>query len=200
MSGFKLGSLPVKYLGVPLITTKLKALDCQPLVEKIIRKIKNWTNRVLSYAGRAQLVKSVLFSMQVYWASMFIIPKKVIRDVEAALRAFFWSGNEMKTSGAKVAWEHLCVPRNEGGLGFKGMEEWTKAANVKHIWSLFSGGGEVSMWCQWVKSYLLRNRSFWDVKILSDPSWVWRKLLSLRNRVKPFIKHWAVFKICQCWA
>ena len=85
----------------------------------------------------------------------------------------------MKTSNAKVAWEHLCVPRNEGGLGFKGMEVWNKAAIAKHIWSLFSWGGEVSMWCQWVKSYLLRSKSFWDVKIPSDLSWVWRKILYL---------------------
>ena len=78
------------------------------------------------------LVKSVLFSMQVYWASMFILPKKVIKTVEATLRAFFWSGSDLKTSNAKVAWEHLCVPRNEGRLGFKGLEVWNKVAVVKH--------------------------------------------------------------------
>ncbi|KAL7240487.1 hypothetical protein ACSBR2_006186 [Camellia fascicularis] len=39
------------------------------------------------------------------------------------------------------------------------------------------------MWCQWVKSYLLKNRSFWSVKTLSDPSWVWRKILGLRSEL-----------------
>ena len=42
---------------------------------------------------------------------------------------------------------------------------------------------------QWVKSYLLRSNSFWDVKIPSDSSWVWSKILSLRGIVKPFLKH-----------
>ena len=34
-SGFKIGSLSVRYLGVPLITTKLRSVDCQPLVDRI---------------------------------------------------------------------------------------------------------------------------------------------------------------------
>ena len=101
---------------------------------------------------------------------MFILPKKVIKSIESILRAFFWSGSELKTSNAKVAWEHLCVPKNEGGLGFKDVECWNKAAITKYIWFLFAGGGEKSKWCQWVKSYLLRGRSFWEVKVPNDSS------------------------------
>lgn len=45
------------------------------------------------------------------------------------------------------------------------------------------------MWCQWVKSYLLKGKSFWKVKIPSSPSWTWRKLLQLRPLIQPFIKY-----------
>ncbi|KAL7254042.1 hypothetical protein ACSBR1_008397 [Camellia fascicularis] len=45
------------------------------------------------------------------------------------------------------------------------------------------------MWCQWVKSYLLKGKSFWKVSIPSDSSWVWRKILSLRKAVFPLILH-----------
>lgn len=85
---FREGTLLVRYLGVPLISTKLKASDCQRLADSIIDKTKCWTNRDLTYAGRVQLIKNVLFSMQTYWSSLFIIPKKVIKEVEAILRAF----------------------------------------------------------------------------------------------------------------
>ncbi|KAL7251523.1 hypothetical protein ACSBR1_013373 [Camellia fascicularis] len=45
------------------------------------------------------------------------------------------------------------------------------------------------MWCQWVKSYLLKGQSLWRVKMPSDPSWVWRKILSLHPVIYPFILH-----------
>ncbi|XP_028070654.1 uncharacterized protein LOC114273089 [Camellia sinensis] len=185
---FKEGILSVKYLGVPLITTKLRATDCAPLIDRITKRVKNWTNRALSYAGRSQLIQSILFSMQVYWSSLFILPKKVIREIESILRAFLWSGSELKTHSAKIAWDSVCAPKNEGGLGFKSLDIWNRAAIAKHVWFLFSGG-EKSMWCQWVKSYLLKGRSFWRVKIPPDPSWVWRKILSLRDWMSPLINH-----------
>ncbi|XP_058198403.1 uncharacterized protein LOC131313927 [Rhododendron vialii] len=46
-------------------------------VDNIIAKTKSWTNRDLTYAGRVQLIRNVLFSMQTYWSSLFIIPKKI---------------------------------------------------------------------------------------------------------------------------
>lgn len=186
--GFKEGILPMKYLDVPLISTKLKYSDCQILIDKIIGRTKSWANKYLSYAGRVQLVKSVLFSMQTYWSSIFILPKKVLKEVESILRAFFWTGADLKHSGAKVSWEHLCSPKKEGGLGFKSLQVWNKAAMSKHIWYLVSGG-EQSMWCQWVKSYLLKGKSFWRVKMPSSPSWTWRKLLQLRPIIQPLTQY-----------
>lgn len=139
--GFKEGILPVRYLGVPLISTKLKASDCQRLVGSITAKTKYWTNRDLTYSGRVQLIKNILFSMQTYWSSLFIIPKKVIKEVESILRAFLWSGPDLKRTGAKVSWEHLCCPKEEGGLGFKSLQVWNKAAICQaHLVPDFWGG------------------------------------------------------------
>lgn len=85
----KVGELPVRYLGVPLITTRLHASDCQLLIDKITARVQSWTNRLLLYGGRAQLISSVLFSTQVYWSSIFILPQKVLKSIiEAILRSF----------------------------------------------------------------------------------------------------------------
>ncbi|XP_058198423.1 uncharacterized protein LOC131313945 [Rhododendron vialii] len=70
--------------------------------------------------------------------------------------------------------------------GFKSMQIWNQAAIAKHIWFIISGG-EQSMWCQWVKSYLIKGNNFWNLRIPSDCSWVWRKLLNLRPKVQPYI-------------
>jgi len=38
--GFRRGSLPIRYLGIPLISIKLTHTDYMPLVERIFSKIK----------------------------------------------------------------------------------------------------------------------------------------------------------------
>ena len=114
---FRLGSLPVKYLGVPLISSRLTHQHCLPLIERIISRIKLWTSTSLTYAGRLQLIKSTLFSIQVYWSSIFIIPASTGRKIESSLASFLWKGTSLTHSGAKVAWASLCYPRNEGGWG-----------------------------------------------------------------------------------
>ncbi|GJT52831.1 RNA-directed DNA polymerase, eukaryota, reverse transcriptase zinc-binding domain protein [Tanacetum coccineum] len=55
---FKVGKLPVKYLGVPLLAKKLGINDCKQLVEKVKNRIQDWKNRFLSYAGKLQLIQN----------------------------------------------------------------------------------------------------------------------------------------------
>lgn len=59
--GISLGVLPIRFLGVPLISSKLSHSDCQPLIQRITARVSSWTSRFLSYSGRVQLIKSVLF-------------------------------------------------------------------------------------------------------------------------------------------
>lgn len=73
---------------MPLITTMLGSEDCKALSEKILAKVQSWSTRLLSYGGRAQLTNVVIFSAQVYWSSLLIIPQKVSKEVESTLRAF----------------------------------------------------------------------------------------------------------------
>ncbi|XP_038998866.1 uncharacterized protein LOC120124224 [Hibiscus syriacus] len=56
--GFRVGQLPVRYLGVPLVTRKLIGKDCEALLTKIKDKLRIWSNKNLSYGGRLQLIKS----------------------------------------------------------------------------------------------------------------------------------------------
>ncbi|MFS7977964.1 putative RNA-directed DNA polymerase [Helianthus anomalus] len=85
------GKLPVRYLGVPLICSKLSYKDCSSLVEILEKRITNWRNKLLSFAGRLQLISSVLSSMHVYWSSVFVLPSRVIKDLETRMRNFLWS-------------------------------------------------------------------------------------------------------------
>lgn len=53
--------------------------------------------KALSYAGRLQLVKSILFSIQVSCSSLFILPKGVIKQVAQILITFLCRGSELSS-------------------------------------------------------------------------------------------------------
>lgn len=78
-SNFQIGNLPIKYLGLPLITNKLTARDCLALVNRICAKIDSWTCRFLKFAGRLQLIKAILFGIHSYWSMYLFLPKKVLK-------------------------------------------------------------------------------------------------------------------------
>ncbi|KAK6791822.1 hypothetical protein RDI58_010903 [Solanum bulbocastanum] len=92
MLGFTLGGLPFRYLGVPLSTKKLTIPQCVTLLEMITKRVRCWSARMLSHAGRLQLIKSVIFGMQSYWAQIFVLPTKIVKLVEAVCRSFLWTG------------------------------------------------------------------------------------------------------------
>ena len=177
--GYRFGTLPARYLGVPLVTTRLRHSDCLPLIERILSRIRLWTSATLSYAGRLQLIRSVLFSIQVYWSSMFILPSATIRRIESILAAFLWKGTTLSSAGAKVAWSSICFPRREGGLGVKRLQTWNRSAILRHIWRLLTD--HESTWSSWVRATLLRGQSFWSVRVTSGASWTWRKILQSRH-------------------
>lgn len=68
ITGFQEGTLLTKYLGVPITASRLSKLECRTLVEKIVGKIRLCATKSISFAGRAQLLNSVIFGMFDYWA------------------------------------------------------------------------------------------------------------------------------------
>lgn len=109
-----LGSLPVKYLGAPLITRRLKVVDCRPLIDKVTRQTASCANRSLSYAGRLFLIKSILLSIQVFYSCAFMLPKEVTVEVEGICRRFLWKGPSLNSGDAKIAGSRFAFqPRRE---------------------------------------------------------------------------------------
>nr|GEY36726.1 hypothetical protein [Tanacetum cinerariifolium] len=181
---FSEGDLLVKYLGVPLILSRLLNRDCKILVEKVSHRTGDWKNKSLSYAGRLQLCRSVLSSMHVYWVAVLVIPIGIIQDIEQLMRGFLWCDGEFKNGKAKVAWDIICLPKCEGGLGIRSLEIFNIALMTTHIWNLVSN--RESLWIRWAHMYKLKGRTIWGIPARADMSWGWRKLLQIREVVKHF--------------
>nr|GEW14649.1 hypothetical protein [Tanacetum cinerariifolium] len=181
---FSEGKLPVIYLGVPLIPTRLFNRDCKFLVEKARNRIGDWKNKSLSFAGRLQLCNSVIFSMHVYWASVLMIPTGILLDIEQLMRGFLWCNHELKCGKEKVAWNTICLPKSEGGLGIRSLEMFNIALITTHIWNIVSN--KESIWVHWINAYKLKGFSFWDVPLKNYARWTWCKLIRIRDLFRPF--------------
>ncbi|WMV10436.1 hypothetical protein MTR67_003821 [Solanum verrucosum] len=127
-SGFGYGEFPFKYLGVPLSTKKLTT--------KIIAKISSWTAKRLSYAGRMQLVQSVLFGIQACWSQLSIIPAKVLKLIESYCRSFIWSRTNTINKRALIAWDKICLPKSVGDMNLINIKLWNQVVIAKTSWDL----------------------------------------------------------------
>ncbi|XP_022553563.2 uncharacterized protein LOC111203791 [Brassica napus] len=121
-----------------------------------------------------------------FWSSAFILPAGCYDTIESMCSAFLWSGSPTQTHKAKVSWEDLCFPKDEGGLGVRKFKDTARAFALKLIWRLFTK--PTSLWVSWVTHYLLRYNSFWDVRGEQNGSWIWRKLLKLRDLAYGFTR------------
>lgn len=141
-----IGVSSFKYLGVPLITSKLNYAYCVPLLEKVDNRIRSWEHKTLSFAGRLQLVISILCSLQVYWASYIFLPKKITKDIEQKFQRFLWSGKVSGSYFAEVSWREVCCPKDERDLGIKNLHSWNLSLMARHIWILVCVGKKGNMW------------------------------------------------------
>ena len=177
--GFKEGLLPFKYLGVPLASRKLSTTQCQPLIDKMVSKIKHWSSRLLSYSGRVQLIKSVLFAVQNYWSQVFPLTQKVIKIVESICRQFLWIGTVENHKKSPIAWEFVCSPNSEGGLGIVDICAWNKANMSKLMWAVSLKADK--LWVKWVHAYYIKRNNIRTYELPVDASWILKGILKTRK-------------------
>ncbi|CAI8586300.1 unnamed protein product [Vicia faba] len=77
--------------GMPIKSKKISAQDFQNLVEKMTGKIRSWSTRALSFAGRDILVNFVLMTFHAYWSQITVLRKHVFKDINSICRAYLWT-------------------------------------------------------------------------------------------------------------
>ena len=74
---YRVGSLSMKYLGMPLGTSFKTTSIWNPILKKMEKKLSGWKRLYLSKGVRLMLLKSTLSSLPTYFLSLFTIPKAV---------------------------------------------------------------------------------------------------------------------------
>lgn len=173
-----LGCFPFKYLGVPLTTRKLFYNECKPLIEKTMARVRTWSVKKLSYVARIQLINAILHGFQLYWCQIFMLPKKVYKEIQGICRIFLWTGQDSYSRKAPIAWESLCLPKSCGGLNIKNLVIWNKAAVAKHFWAVCQK--QDRLWIKWLHEFYIKQQ---NILLMATPNWLsWSMKKVLESR------------------
>lgn len=153
-SGLQPGSLPVRYLGIPLDSQRLKVAHFESLYKAISTKIDCWKGHTLSKAGRLELIRAVIQGIVSFWMQNFALPTVVKDHIISLCRKFLWGNN-----ASPVAWDDLCLPKKEGGLGLHHLPSWNSAFFARIMWNIHSKRD--SLWVRWVHAIYLKGNNFW---------------------------------------
>ncbi|KAL0298111.1 UNVERIFIED_CONTAM: putative ribonuclease H protein [Sesamum angustifolium] len=148
-----------------------------------LSRIKGWESIQLSFAGRLQLIKSVLMSLNLLGNGLHFTERGHQRGGKK-MRTFLWKGNSA-VGYPKVAWSVVCKPIEEGGQGIRDILALNKALMSRHLWNVIQNN-QSSIWVKWIAHTRL-HKSVWTVDVKGG-SWGWRKILRLRSALLPYIE------------
>ncbi|KAL7111330.1 hypothetical protein ACP275_05G080800 [Erythranthe tilingii] len=110
-------------------------------------------------------------------ASCFLLPKRIVKDIETAIRRFWWGNGEGKNM-SWVAWKSLCCSTEYAGLGFRDLYSFNMAKLAKQAWRLAMN--PESLLARPLKACNYLQRDFSSAMEDHRPLAIWRSIAAAR--------------------
>ncbi|KAL0800742.1 hypothetical protein Bca101_055917 [Brassica carinata] len=171
-----------KYLGLPELFGRKKRDIFASILDRIRQRIRHWSTKFLSGAGKQILLKAVLAAMPCYAMSCFKLPSSLCKQIQSLLTRFWWDANPEKRKMCWVAWSTLMLPKCAGGPGFRDLETFNDALLAKIGWRILRNPN--SLVAQVLLGKYCKDTSFWECSAPNSASHGWKSILAGREILK----------------
>jgi hypothetical protein len=176
--GCEAGSLPFRYLGIPIHFKTLRNSDWYPVETRFEGKLGCWKGKLLSYGDRLVLINSVLTSLPMFMLSFLQIPKGVLKRLDYYRSRFFWQSDENKKKYRLTKWNIICRPKDQGGLGIEVLELKNKCLLSKWLFKLLN---EEGVWQELIHNKYLTQKTLAEVRVKPTDSPFWKGLMNVKD-------------------
>ncbi|KAM1560519.1 hypothetical protein ACFX13_003749 [Malus domestica] len=111
--------------------------------------------------------------------SCFKLPIGVCRDVERAIRNYWWRGNEHSKGIHWISWDRLMKQKKAGGLGFKDIQCVNLAFLAKIGWRVTQN--PMSLLASVLRDKYFPGKTFGEAPKGKNTSWGWKGLFEARK-------------------
>ncbi|XP_026383949.1 uncharacterized protein LOC113279469 [Papaver somniferum] len=136
--GMEVSTFPDRYLVVKIMPGVVKYCHICNVIDKIKKQLAVWKGRLLSFQDRMVLINSVIAIYLIHNRVFYKWPRKFIDQCERAIHSFLWSGDSDVRRKFVVAYDKVCCPMKEGGLGISKLVVTNKALLMKLWWNIQS--------------------------------------------------------------
>ncbi|PRQ26177.1 putative RNA-directed DNA polymerase [Rosa chinensis] len=144
-----------KYLGMPLIHSRITKHTYASIVDKVQGRLAGWKCNTLSIAGRLTLIQSVTSSIAIYALQTAKLPNSIWSSLDKLNRYFLWGDCNGKKKVHLIRWDMICKPKEFGGLGIKSTTHMNQAMLAKASWRLIQR--ENGLWSRVLQKKYLKH-------------------------------------------
>ncbi|OIW19242.1 hypothetical protein TanjilG_20367 [Lupinus angustifolius] len=118
--------------------------------------------------GRVKLVNSIIHNILIYSFHVYARSSQLLKHIDNYIRNFIWYGDINVRKMVIVAWQKVCKPKKEGGLGVRSIKLLNKVAMLKLAWEM------LTLNLDWVVSGIKRslNNNTISTRYFKSSIWV----------------------------
>ncbi|KAK2644874.1 hypothetical protein Ddye_020069 [Dipteronia dyeriana] len=126
-------------------------------------------------------IKVVIHAIPMYSMSVLYLPKGLTAEIQRLYARLWWGSTEKKWKIHWCTWNRLCLPKNEGGLGFHDIEISNRAFLAKQCWRILKNPDSLAT--RVLKGCYYKNGNFMEAQKMNNVSYVCNILKEIESTI-----------------